>query len=381
MWGADGLAFDPSRRDPLRGALRAELEGFNITTKAMVFDSGTISGGPDGIALGTGPVAGNLFVNTNGGTVVEVNLATAAQTVIASGGSRGDFVTVDPNNGTLLVTQSDRLMRLIPGVFVIPPHLVTTTTTLDVTPRDSSFGQTVTLTAAVATAGTGIPTGTVTFMIDGQAQAPVTLTEVGGFDQATFTTSALMPGTDAITATYSGDATFASSGSKPVSVTVAAPPMITGEQVVMMQNKNKKGKSVGKRVLVGFTLDYNTAMNSQAAGLPAITQVTYNTTERVKKKRVPASLPVDVQPNYNPTTHIVTLTIVGKQSFAKGGQITVNSHAPGRGFQRDGCLPGRERYRFHYPTETAASGRLAGAESADTYGVSGPHGEILHGPN
>ena len=86
----------------------------------MVFDSGAISGGVDGIALGKGPVAGNLFVNTNGGTVVEVNLATAAQTLIASGGSRGDFVTVDPNNGTLLVTQSDRIMRLVPGVFAIP---------------------------------------------------------------------------------------------------------------------------------------------------------------------------------------------------------------------------------------------------------------------
>jgi hypothetical protein len=96
-----------------------------------------------------------------------------------------------------------------------------------------------------------------------------------------------------------------------------------------MQNKNKKGKSVGKRVLVGFTLDYSTAMNSQAAGLPANYQVTYNTTERVKKKRVPVSLPVDVQPNYNPTTHIVTLTIVGKQSFAKGGQVTVIATPPG----------------------------------------------------
>ena len=140
---------------------------------------GRSAGGPDGIALGKGPVAGNLFVNTNGGTVVEVNLATAAKTLIASGGSRGDFVTVDPNNGTLLVTQSDRIMRLVPGVFVIPPFL-TTTTTLDVTPENSTFGQTVTLTAVVATAGTGIPAGTVTFTIDGQAQAPVRLTEVGG---------------------------------------------------------------------------------------------------------------------------------------------------------------------------------------------------------
>ena len=128
-----------------------------------------------------------------------------------------DFVTVDPNDGTLLVTQSDRIMRLVPGVFAIPQ--LTTTTTLDVSPETSSFGQTVTLTAVVATAGTGTPTGTVTFLIDGQAQTPVGLTEVGGFDQATFTTSSLMLGTHAITATYSGDTTFASSGSNQVSVT------------------------------------------------------------------------------------------------------------------------------------------------------------------
>ena len=114
---ADGLAFDP-----VSGILYAaiypasgpgnEVKGFDIKSKAVVFDSGTITGGPDGIALGAGTLAGNIFVNTNSGTLVEVNLKTAAQTLIASGGSRGDFVTADPNNGTLLVSQSDRLLRL-----------------------------------------------------------------------------------------------------------------------------------------------------------------------------------------------------------------------------------------------------------------------------
>jgi hypothetical protein len=221
---ADGLALSADGKTLYAaidgGGLIGNVLGFDITTKALVFDSGKIGGGPDGIALGKGPVAGNLFVNTNGGTVVEVNLATAAKTVIASGGSRGDFVTVDPNNGTLLLTQSDRIMRLVPGVFAIPQ--LATTTALDVAPTISSFGQPVTLTAVVATAGTGTPTGTVTFTIDGQARAPVSLTEVGGSDQATFTTSTLMPGTHTITAAYSGDTTFASSGSEPVSVTINA---------------------------------------------------------------------------------------------------------------------------------------------------------------
>jgi hypothetical protein len=213
------LAFDPSA-GILYAATGGRAEGFDITTEAKVFDSGTISGWPDGIALGKGPVAGNLFVNTNGGTVVEVNLATSVQTVIASGGSRGDFVTVDANNATLLLTQTDRIMRLTPGVFVIPPHLLTTTTGLGVAPGISTSGQTATLTAVVVTAGTGIPAGTITFMMDGQAQAPVSLTEVRGSDQATFSTSMLMPGTHTLIAAYSGDATFASSGSDAVNITI-----------------------------------------------------------------------------------------------------------------------------------------------------------------
>jgi hypothetical protein len=327
---ADGLAFDPTS-GILYAAARGNtrVEGFNVTTKALVYDSGTIPGGPDGIALGTGPVAGNLFVNTNGGTVVEVKLATAAQTVIASGGSRGDFVTVDQNNGTLLLTQSDRIMRLIPGVFVIPPHLLTTTTTLDVTPQTSTFGQTVTLTAAVATAATGIPTGTVTFAIDGQAQAPVALTEVGGLDQASLTTSTLLQGNRTVTATYNGDPTFASSGSNPATVTINALPQIVGAQVVRTPQRNKKGKPLGKSVLVGFALDYSTAMNPATSGLPANYQVTFAATQRVKRKQIPVDESVVVQPTYNASTDVVTLTIVGKKpSFAKGGQINIIATPP-----------------------------------------------------
>ena len=42
-----------------------------------------------GSALGTGFLTGNLFVNTNGGSLFEVNLATLAQTQLATGGSAG----------------------------------------------------------------------------------------------------------------------------------------------------------------------------------------------------------------------------------------------------------------------------------------------------
>src|SRR5258706_6659229 len=86
--------------------------GFNTSTSAQVFDSGFIAGGIDGTAFGSGTLAGHRFVNTNGGTLVEVNLTTLAQTVLVTGGSRGDFVMVDANNGTLLFTQTDSVLRL-----------------------------------------------------------------------------------------------------------------------------------------------------------------------------------------------------------------------------------------------------------------------------
>ncbi|HZT41519.1 MAG TPA: hypothetical protein VFA07_05000 [Chthonomonadaceae bacterium] len=86
--------------------------GYHLASKSLVFDSGVINGA-DGCALGQGSLQGLLFVNTNLGEVFQIDLSTQVITLIASGGSRGDFVTVDPN-GTLLLTQSDRIMRLIP---------------------------------------------------------------------------------------------------------------------------------------------------------------------------------------------------------------------------------------------------------------------------
>jgi hypothetical protein len=99
--------------------------GFYTSTGAIAFGPISVPGNPDGVALGTGALAGNLFVNNNNGTVVEINLTTLTQTVIASNGSRGDFVTVDPNNNdnSLLLTQTDSIARLtapINGGFVNP---------------------------------------------------------------------------------------------------------------------------------------------------------------------------------------------------------------------------------------------------------------------
>jgi hypothetical protein len=117
----DGLSISPDGKT-LYGALStSHIVGYDTTTKAVVFDSGAIPGGIDGTAVGTGLFAGLIFANTNGGTLVEVNLSTLAQTTIATGGSRGDFVTIDPATNTLLITQTDSIIRLTGASFTTVP--------------------------------------------------------------------------------------------------------------------------------------------------------------------------------------------------------------------------------------------------------------------
>jgi hypothetical protein len=120
---ADGLSISGGG-NVLYAEVGSHILGFNTTTKAQVFDSGVIPGGADGTAVGAGLFSGFIFANTNNGQLFEINLTTSAQTLIATGGSRGDFVTVDTSNDTLLITQTDRILRLNGAAFVPEPGSV-----------------------------------------------------------------------------------------------------------------------------------------------------------------------------------------------------------------------------------------------------------------
>ncbi|HUP82468.1 MAG TPA: putative Ig domain-containing protein [Pirellula sp.] len=103
----------------------------------IVFDSGVVSGDPDGTALGGGALAGTLFANNNDGTIIAIDLNTKKQTVIASSGTRGDFAKIDPNNGTMLLTQTESVVRLrLP----IGSSFTATTNGLKLTPDAISAG-------------------------------------------------------------------------------------------------------------------------------------------------------------------------------------------------------------------------------------------------
>jgi len=95
-----------------------------------------------------------------------------------------------------------------------------TTTQLVVPSSPVSVGQTVTLVATVSAATAGVPSGSVTFTIDGIAQSPVSVALVNGQDQATLATSSLAVGMHLVTAAYSGDASFGPSTSPQQSVQI-----------------------------------------------------------------------------------------------------------------------------------------------------------------
>jgi len=75
----------------------------------------------------------------------------------------------------------------------------------------AAFSSTVTITATVSSSAT-TPTGTVTFTVDGTPQAPVALTS----GSATFSSSTLSVGNHTISASYNGDASYATSSSSPL---------------------------------------------------------------------------------------------------------------------------------------------------------------------
>jgi hypothetical protein len=121
----DGIAVDPST-NTVWAALNGDdrVNQYDLATGAQA-TSVPVAGGPDGIAFAAsgspGGIGGNVFVNTNAGTVVMIDVhADNATTTVASGGARGDFVTVG-SDGYLYVTQPDSIVQIKPNIFVPVP--------------------------------------------------------------------------------------------------------------------------------------------------------------------------------------------------------------------------------------------------------------------
>jgi hypothetical protein len=87
------------------------IQGYRISDGALVYD-GPVIGGSDGMGIiSGGPLNGDILANTNFGELWLIDPDDNSQTLIASGGTRGDYTAPDGKNG-LFLTQSTEILRL-----------------------------------------------------------------------------------------------------------------------------------------------------------------------------------------------------------------------------------------------------------------------------
>jgi WD40 repeat protein len=108
----DGVSVSPDGKTVFIESNSNSILGYDIATHALVFIASS-SHLPDG----TGAIAGGLFngdviANNNDGTVSLIDPTTNIQTIIASGGSRGDFTSPDTHDGSLLLSEYGFMYRL-----------------------------------------------------------------------------------------------------------------------------------------------------------------------------------------------------------------------------------------------------------------------------
>jgi len=74
----------------------------NYSTGALLTTYSGNGHAPDGTGvISGGKLSGDIVVNNNDGTVGLIDIKTGTETIIATGGTRGDFVSTDASNGTL----------------------------------------------------------------------------------------------------------------------------------------------------------------------------------------------------------------------------------------------------------------------------------------
>jgi subtilisin family serine protease len=210
----------------------------------------------------------------------------------------------------------------------------------------STYGAEMTFTATVI--GSGVPTGTVTFM-DGTTTLGSASLEAGG--QATWTTSSLTAGTHSITAVYGGDDSFDASTSPVLLQTV--------DQAVLTVTADRQTKVYGA-ANPAFTASYSgfvlgeTLATSGVTGAPSLT-TTATPSSRVGDYPIVAAQGTLAAANYTFTSVNGTLTVTK-------ATLTLSADAVSRA------------YGAANPEFTASFSGFVNGETLATSGVTGAPG-------
>jgi hypothetical protein len=265
-------------------------QGAAFTLTATVSGAGS-SGTPTGTVtfydgttqLGTAPIAsGAASFSTS-------SLAAGAHSITASYG--GDTNYMASTSSPITVTVST---------------LVATVTTLMVSQATATTGTNVEFVATVAAvSGSGIPTGTVTF-IDGTTTLGTAKLSSAG---AIYSTASLASGTHSVTASYQGDANDASSVSSPVTLAIASPPASYSLSLNPASGSVAASGSTTTSITITPVNGFNQMVSFACSGLPAETTCAF--------------APSTVTPGGGPVATTMTVTTGATASLA---QPTTPSH-------------------------------------------------------
>jgi hypothetical protein len=264
-----------------------------------------------GTALANSQLSGTATLGT-GGSSVNVHgsftYTTAAATVLGAGNGQTESVTFTPTDLTDYNT-------------------VTTTVIVNVAQASPAVSvNAVNLTYGVALANSQL-SGTATWTVGGK---PVTVS--GMFTYGAAVGTILSAGNHILSVTFtptdtkdyaSVSTTVSVNVEQPQSTPTATPLVVIGEQAVF-QRKMKKGKPVGKPILVGYMIDFGTALNASAASNKSNYQVATMTTKKIKGKISQIPKPItNFIVSYLAANDAVEITLGGKQTFPTGGQISL----------------------------------------------------------
>ncbi len=293
-----------------------------VTHDIIEIDLPTANSSPYGIT--SGPDGNIWFTEPRGNRIGSINPISRdiTETTVLTGHLGFAPITAGPD-GNLWFTEagSSKIGVLAPTLAVAvtaePPDLVTPDTPFGLSisvnyfagPVDAAYDGNVTL--ALVTDGLG------------GATLGGTLTAAAHHGVATFTgltidragSYRITAYTDPLTTTVTAPVTVAVPPTTPV--TVAVPPTVVAERPIFA------GPGRRKRV-VGYELDFSTAMDPARAASPA----DYTLTQFQRRGRRLVAQPVGVRAAYDPGAHRVTLTLAGRPKFARGGRLVVLARPP-----------------------------------------------------
>jgi hypothetical protein len=191
-----------SNSGPATSAPMAQVVNKTVTaTTVAATPSPGIAGKNVALTAAVKNSAGNA--TTNGSVTFVDGTATRGTAALGASGTATISVMLAPGSHTIVASYGGDANddQSSSAALALPVNLATTTVALSSSASPATVLAPITFTAAVSGNG-GVPTGTLSFLVDGVSANTATLDAAG---KASFTDSALAVGSHVITANYSGD--------------------------------------------------------------------------------------------------------------------------------------------------------------------------------